>query len=201
VDEYFFDCGVVGGFQKLYASFRTDLQKVSQLVDLPSMPRAVAENAAFFADHDLHDVSVIGVDYQRRTMNLYFQVPPATAGDLEPKTVLSMLRESGLPDPDEQMLELACRAYRIYVTFNWDSPAVQRMSFAPRPRAGVDLSTIEARLGPKFTRFMRSTPYAYDGERISIVVPKWAPDGDHLNLGSYYQISPQAQALIASRPA
>jgi len=199
VDEYFFDCGVVAGFQKLYASFRRDLQKVSDLTDIPSMPRAVAENAGFFARHDLDDVSVVGVDYRRRTMNLYFQVPAEVAGALAPGTVRSMLRESGMPEPDEQMLELARRAYRIYTTFSWDSTQVRRISFAPQPRPGVDLSAIQDRLEPEIRQFMSNTPYAYSGERISIVVPKWSPDGDHLNLGSYYHVSPQAKPLIAPR--
>jgi hypothetical protein len=197
VDEYFFDCGVVGGFQKLYASFRQDLQKVSHLADVPSMPRAVAEHAGFFAHHGLDEVSVVGIDYKRKTMNLYFQVPAAAAGNLEPKTILSMLSESGLPEPDEQMLKLACGAYRIYVTLSWDSSKVQRISFAPRPRPSVDLSAVQARLEPEVKQFMSSAPYAYAGERISILVPKWSADGDHLNLGFYYHISPQARALFA----
>jgi hypothetical protein len=197
VDEYFFDCGVAGGFQKLYASFRHDLQKVSRLTDVPSIPRAVADNADFFARHGLDDVSVIGIDYKRTTMNLYFQVPAAAAGKVEPKTIRSMLRESGMPDPDEQMLELARGAYRIYVTLRWDSPEVQRISFAPRPRPGVDLSPVQARLEPAIKQFMTSVPYAYAGDRVSIVVPKWSAGGGHLNLGFYYQVSPQAKPLIA----
>src|SRR5262249_16872735 len=98
VDEYFFDCGVVGGFQKLYASFPHDLQRVSNLADIPSMPRAVAENASFFSHHGLGDVTLIGIDYKRKTMNLYFQLPAAVAGNLEPKIVLSMLHEIGQPE-------------------------------------------------------------------------------------------------------
>jgi Aromatic prenyltransferase Orf2 len=197
VDEYFFDCGVDGGFKKLYASFRNDVQKVAFLADIPSMPRAVAENAGFFARHGLDEVSVVGIDYRCRTMNLYFQVPAAVAGDLEPRTILSMLRQSGLPEPDEQMLGLACGAYRIYVTLGWDSSRIQRMSFAPRPGPGVDLAAVQERLEPQITRFMGGTPYAYAGERIGILVPKWTAAGDHLNLGFYYQVSPRAKPLMA----
>jgi hypothetical protein len=199
VSEYYFDCGVVGGFQKLYASFPHDLQEVSNLADMPSTPRAVAENASFFAHHGLDDVALIGIDYKRKTMNLYFQLPAAVAGNLEPKTVLSMLREIGMPEPDEQMLELASKSYRIYVTLSWDSSKIERISFAPQPRQSLDLSAIQARLEPEIKQFMSSAPYAYAGERISISVPKWSADGGHLNLGSYYQISPQLKAFIATR--
>ena len=199
VSERYFDCGVVGGFQKLYGSFPHDLQPVSNLVDIPSMPRAVADNASFFAHHGLDDVTLIGIDYKRKTMNLYFHLPAEVAGNLDPKIVLSILREIGMPEPDEQMLELALKAYRIYVTLNWDSSKVQRISFAPQPRQGLDLSTIQARLEPEVKQFMNSAPYAYAGERVSILVPKWSPDGGHLNLGSYYQTSPQLKAFIATR--
>lgn len=199
VNDYFFDCGVVGGFQKLYASFPRNLQRFSNIADIPSMPPAVTENAGFFARHGLDDVAVIGIDYKRRTMNLYFQLPTADAGNLDPKTILTMLREIGMPEPDEQMLELACKAYRIYATLSWDSSKIERISFAPQPRRGLDLSEIQARLEPEIKQFMSSAPYAYTGERISISVPKWSAGGGHLNLGSYYQLSPQMEALVASR--
>jgi hypothetical protein len=199
VSEYFFDCGVVGGFQKLYASFPHDLQEVSTVAGIPSMPPAVAENAGFFAHHGLADATLIGIDYKRKTMNVYFQLPAAVAGNLEPKSIRSMLREIGMPEPDEQMLELACHSYRIYVTLSWDSSKIARISFAPQPRQGLDLSAIQARLEPEIKQFMGGTPYVYAGERISISVPKWSADGGHFNLGSYYQISPQLKAFIATR--
>ncbi|WP_049575624.1 aromatic prenyltransferase [Streptomyces sp. SBT349] len=199
VNEYFFDCGVVGGFQKLYASFPRNLQPVSKLADIPSMPRAVTDNAGYFAQHGLDDVSVIGIDYKRRTMNLYFQLPAAIAGNLDPKLVLSLLQEGGMPEPDERMLELALGAYRIYVTFSWDSSRVQRISFSPRPSRGLDLEAIADQLEPETAEFMRTAPFAYEGERVSISVPKWSADGGHMNLGSYYQVSPQLAALIASQ--
>jgi len=199
VNDYFFDCGVVGGFQKLYASFPRDLRKVSDLIGIPSMPRAAAENADLFARHGLDDVAVIGVDYKNRTMNFYFQLPAGVGGNLDPKTVLSLLRETGMPEPDEQMLERACASYRIYATLNWESSTIERMSFSPQPRRDFDLSPFQERLQPEIKQFMSGAPYAYEGERISITVPKWTAGGHHLNLGTYYQLSPQMAALVASR--
>ena len=38
VAEHFCDCGVVGGFRKLYAHFPHDLQEVAKLAEIPSMP-------------------------------------------------------------------------------------------------------------------------------------------------------------------
>ncbi|MFI0481011.1 aromatic prenyltransferase [Actinomadura sp. 9N215] len=198
VSEYFSDYGVVGGFQKLYASFPKELQAASSLADIPSMPDAVAENLDLFTRYDLGDVALVGIDYKRKTMNLYFQLPTAVAGDVEPKLIRSLLGEIGMPDPDEQMLETAVGAYRVYVTLSWESLKVERISFAPRPTQGLDLSAIQARLEPRIKQFMSDGPYAYAEERVSISVPKWTPDGSHFNLGYYYQISPQLRAIIAT---
>jgi hypothetical protein len=198
VGSYGIDFGVVGGFQKLYASFPRTLRKVSDLAGLPSMPPAVAAHADYFARHGLDDVAVIGVDYKRGTMNLYFQLPTGTAGDLAAEAVSAMLRESGMPEPDPRLLEFARGSYRVYTTFSWDSPAIERISFAPKPRRGMDMSIIEGRMEPLVQEFLAKAPYAYDGERITISVPKWTAGGGHLNVGTYYQVSPQLGAQAAA---
>ncbi|HEX6760446.1 MAG TPA: aromatic prenyltransferase [Propionibacteriaceae bacterium] len=198
IDLYAIDGGVVGGFKKIYAVFSRDLQGVSKLAGIPSMPRALAANSGFFARHVLDDAAVIGIDYRSRTMNVYFQLP--APGSVQPKTILSMLREIGLPDPDERMLELACKSYRIYATLGWDSSRIQRISFAPQPRRGLDLSALPARLEPEIEQFMRGAPHTYAGERIRTSVVKWSHAGEFLDLGSYYQISPlQLDAITATR--
>ena len=198
VDEYFIDCGIDGGFKKVYTLFPRDLQRVAKLADIPSAPRALADNAGFFARYGLDGVALIGIDYQHETMNVYFQLPDA--GNLEPKTVLSMLREIGLPEPDERMLKFACRSYRVYTTLSWDSSKIQRISFAPPPRRSLDLSGLPVRLEPGIEQFMRSAPHTYAGERISASTVKWSHGGEYLDLGSYYQISPQQlKALTATR--
>jgi hypothetical protein len=112
-----------------------------------------------------------------------------------------MLREIGMPDPDEQMLEYAGKSYRVYATFSWDSSKIQRISFAPSPRPGMDLSTLPVRLEPEIEQFMRSFPRRYAGERINASAVKWSRGGgEFLDLGAYYQISPlQLKALTATR--
>lgn len=195
VGEYAIDCGIAGGFKKVYALSR-DLLGVPKLADIPAMPRALAENADFFARYGLAEAAVIAADYQRNTMNVYFQLPASAAGSLAPGTILSMLRDIGLPAPDERMLKYACQAYRIYATLGWDSSEIQRIAFAPLPRFGLDLSVVPVRLEAGIERFMSGAPYTYAGERIGIAAVKWSRDEECLDLGSYYQISPsQLKAL------
>ncbi|KOV57863.1 aromatic prenyltransferase [Streptomyces sp. MMG1121] len=198
VDDYFIDCGIVDGFKKVYAQFPRSLQKVSRLADIPSMPRAVADNAELFARHGLDEVALVGINYQRKSVNLYFQLPSDVAGDLAPKTILSLLRELGLPDPDERMLAYACTSYRVYATLTWDTSQIQRISFAPMPSPGLDPSALPARIDPGLEQFVRSAPYTYTGERINASAVKWSPVGDHLDLAAYYQIPPALLKVFTS---
>lgn len=198
--EYYIDCGIVGGFKKIYANFPHDPQEVSKLSSIFSMPPAVAGNADFFARYGLEDVVLIGVDYRRRTINLYFQLPVGIAGNLDPKTVLSMLRETGMSEPDEQLLAYAGNAYRVYTTLSWDSSEIHRISFAPQPRHDLDLSALPVRLEPKLEQFMKTAPHTYAGDLVNASASKWSPESGFLDLAAYYQVSPpHLKALMAAR--
>ncbi|MEU1408706.1 aromatic prenyltransferase [Streptomyces sp. NPDC005728] len=181
VDECLIDVGVVGGFNKIYVHFPRDIQGVAQLCELPSMPRALADNAGYFARHGLDGVAMIAIDYRNHTTNLYFPTP----GGLEPQTIRSLVRGLGLPEPEEELVESATKTFRVYFTLGWDSSTIERISFART----LDLPLIRAR-EPEFARFMTGTPYTYDGDRFSISIVKWSPGGAWFNGGSYYQFGP-----------
>jgi Aromatic prenyltransferase Orf2 len=193
VKEYGIDCGVVGGFKKFYAHFPGDLQRVSKLADIPAMPRAVAENATLFARYGLDEVAMIGVDYKHKTMNLYFQF--AADGRPEPSTILSMLREIGLHEPNEGMLEFAHKSMRANITLSWDSSKILRAAFAPPPGPELDPSAVPARIEPHIERFVTSAPRAYSGERMSLFGVKWFPDGEFIDVCSYYRIPADYEPL------
>jgi hypothetical protein len=146
IDSHGVDFGVVGGFTKIWSFFPADdMQELSRLADIPSMPRSLAENAGFFARHGVNDkVSLIGIDYQHRTVNVYLGGAPAEC--FEPKTILSMHRETELPDPSEQMLKLCQKAFGIYVTLSWDSSKIERICFAVMTPDPMELPV---RLEPK----------------------------------------------------
>jgi hypothetical protein len=192
ISEYLVDAGVVGGFKKIYAHFPQSLQKVSRLADIPSMPRAVAENAGLFARHGLADVAMIAIDYGRETVNLYFHRPPAP---LAPETILSMVRESGLPEPSERALEFAQKAFRVNVTLGWDSSKIVRIALARFPGRSLDPSALSARIEPKFERFLRNTPHTYAGELINLLGLKWTHDGEIFEFASYHQLSPMQRKM------
>ena len=194
VDCYGIDFGVVDGFKKTWSFFPPDeLQGLPKLAGIPSMPRSLAENHDFFARHGLDDnVSLVGIDYQHRTANFYFGEIPAEC--FEPKTIVSMLREVGLPDPSEQMLSLGERAFGIYTTLGWDSAKVERITFAVMT---PDPTTLPTRLEPKIEQFVRSAPYTYDAaDRRFVYAVTASKGGEYYKLQSYYQWRPQMLNLM-----
>lgn len=195
IDVYGVDCGVVGGFKKAYTFFPLgDLQQLSKLVEMPAMPPAVAENAGVFARYGLQDnVSVVAIDYQAKTMNVYFGRFPAER--LEPETLLPMLRDLGLPEPSDQMLKFIQKSFSIYATFNWDSSKIERICFAV---ITTDPMELPAQVDPEIGMFAQRAPYIYEGDRILVYGSALGPGGEYHKLGAYYQSPAETRKLLTA---
>jgi hypothetical protein len=195
IHEHLIDCGVVAGFNKVYANFPHHQQPVAALAGIPSMPASLAENRPWFARYGLDSVAMLGIDYPQQTLNVYFAVPE---GGLAPETIRTMIRELGFPEPTAPVLEFARRAFRVYVTLDWDTSAIRRICFAPPPIRGAfttDPPPIPGPIEAHIEKFIRTAPRTYQGERITIAAAKWSAGGEYLNLGSYYQLSPLMRRL------
>ncbi|GAA4444307.1 aromatic prenyltransferase [Phytohabitans houttuyneae] len=198
VRGYAIDVGVTGGFKKTYAFFALDnLPSLATLTGVPSVPGAVAENAGAFAHHGLADhVTMVGIDYQHRTMNVYFGKLPD--GCLEPKVILAMLEELGLPAPSERTLEFIQKSFSIYITVGWDSAKVDRICFAVLTQ---DANALPARIEPQIAQFAKSAPHAYADERVLVYGSTLSPTGEYYKLGSYYQMPPETFKLLQTHDA
>ena len=197
LDYHGIDFGVVGGFKKTWTFFPlNNLQNVSKLADLPSMPRSLAENIGFYARHGLDDkVSLIGIDYPNKTLNVYFLGAPAESR--APEAVRSMLREFGLSEPSAQMLTLAQQATGYYTTLSWDSSKVERITFAV---VVPDLAALSTRVDiePKIDKFARNAPYTYrPADRKGIYGVTSSPRGEYYKLQSWYQLTPHMLKLLS----
>jgi hypothetical protein len=193
---YAIDGEVTAGFKKTYAFFPTDdLQGLAKLVDIPSMPRGVAENAGLFARYGLDKVQMTSIDYNRRTVNLYFG--NLAAEFLEPAAIRSMLREMGLQEPGEEGLEFAKRSFAVYPTLGWDSSKIERICFAVITTDPARLPTRTEAEVAEFSKFANNAPYAYAGERRTLVYGlTLSPSEEYYKLGSYYQISDYQRKLL-----
>ncbi|WAL93121.1 aromatic prenyltransferase [Streptomyces sp. Je 1-369] len=196
ISEYLIDGGVAGGFNKIYAHFPQDVQDVAGLAELPSMPPALAQSLGLLARHGLSDVAMIGIDYPRRTVNLYFT--QLSEQCRAPATILALHRELGLPAPGEAMLAFAARSFRIYTTLSWDSAGIERICYAPPPARGWEPAALPAPVPERVAHFVDHAPRAYPGEPIVIAAVKWAPEGEYLNLGPYFQLSPLMRQVISA---
>jgi hypothetical protein len=188
IDQHGIDFSVVEGFKKTWTFFSlSNLEKVSRLVDLPSMPPSLAENIDFYSRYGLADkVSLIGIDYPSRTVNVYFLGIPAESR--EPEAVRSMLREFGLSEPSEQMLKLAQQATGFYTTLSWDSSKIKRITFAV---IITDLATLSDRgeVDPKVEKFAKNAPYAYaPSARKGILGVTASTRGEYYKLQAWYQL-------------
>ncbi|WP_328499769.1 aromatic prenyltransferase [Streptomyces sp. NBC_00457] len=191
------DFGVVGGFKKTWSFFPTGgVQSLSELAGLPSMPRSLSENLDFFTRHGLADiVTLIGIDYSHRSVNLYFGRIPAEC--FEPDGMRSILREIGMPDPSERMLQLGGQGFGIYTTLSWDSPKIERITYAAMT---TDPMTLPVQIEPEIKQFVEKAPYS-TADRQFVYAITASPNGEYHKLQSYYQWQPGVQHfLLASDP-
>ena len=197
IDNYGVNFGLADGFRKTWQFFPPgDMQKVSELAGVPSMPRSLAENASFFARHGLDDkVCLTGIDYQHNTMNVYFGQPPAET--LQPKTITSIHREIGLPDPSERMLELCRQSVAIYITLSWDSPRIERISFTLMTS---DPKALAGRLEPEIEQLTKNAPASDSAaDRKFLFYVATSADGEYRKLLSFYRWQPRVLNLDLSK--
>jgi hypothetical protein len=188
VDSYGIDFGVVGGFKKIWLVLpRDELQTISKLAGIPSIPRSLGESADFFARYGIDEgtVGLLGIDYQYRTVNVYIGELPAKC--FEAETIRSMIREVDQADPSEQMLKIGHMAFGIYVTLNWDSPKLERICFAVGTSDPMELPVP---LDPVIVRFVRHLQSSNAGRRFVYAVAS-SPYGEYYKLQAYYQWRPE----------
>ena len=194
ISEHLIDCGSVSGFSKIYAHFPFHPLGVPELAAIASMPPAVAENADLFARHHLDHVAMIGIDYKRRSVNLYFA--QITDEFRQASNILSLQRALGLPEPQDRMLDFALKSFRVYVTLNWDSAAIERICFAHPPVRDWNPAALPVPIEPEVEKFVQNSQRTYAGEPVVIAAAKWTAEGQYLNLGPYCRLSPLMRNLL-----
>ncbi|WBB61032.1 aromatic prenyltransferase [Streptomyces sp. WMMC500] len=197
------DFGVVEGFRKTWTFLPGDnLQKLSKVAALPSMAPSLAGNLDFYTRYGLDDKnSMIGIDYPSRTVNVYFLQFPDECR--KPETVRAMLSDLGLGEPSEQMLTLAGQAVGIYTTLTWDSPKIQRITFATMvPDAGALSERIA--LDANVEKFAKNVPHTYPGPVQGLYNVAAYSGGEYFKLQTYHQLaegSLEARVLLGAAGA
>ncbi|MBH1935831.1 prenyltransferase [Streptomyces sp. AV19] len=194
VDCYGVDFGAVGGFKKAWSFFRPDArQSLAEIAGLPSMPRSASGNLGLFEQYGLTDkVSVIGYDYANRSVNVYFTGVPEHC--FESQGLRSILRDTGLPEPSEEMLRFGEQAFALYVTLNWDSPKIERVTYSvntPDPLA------LPVQIDPAIERLVKDAPYGSAGHRFVYGVTV-TPKGEYHKIQKYYQWQTRVEKMLSA---
>ncbi|MGW5677931.1 aromatic prenyltransferase [Streptomyces sp. NPDC003860] len=186
------DFGVVGGFKKTWSFFPTDdLQSLSDLARLKSLPPSVTGNLDFFTRHQLADrVSLVGIDYPNRSVNLYFGAAPRQT--FQADGIRSILQDAGMAAPSERLLRLGEQAFGIYATLTWDSPNVQRITIAAMT---PDPMTLPVRIEPKIEHFVNEAPYSTDDRQFVYAITS-SPTSEYHKLQSYYKWQSRVENIL-----
>ncbi|HEV3173736.1 MAG TPA: aromatic prenyltransferase [Actinocrinis sp.] len=185
VDGLGVDFGAARGFKKIYAFFPpNEMQSLTALIDIPSMPRSVADNLDYFARYglDTDKLNALAIDYPHRTVNLYFGALPAEC--LEPGTIVSMIRELGLPHPSEPMVRLGEKAFGIYVTLNWESSKAERFCYAVM---NAESSALPVPLHPQIEQFLKNVAHDDAGGRFIYYAGTSSIGEENFKIHSYFK--------------
>ncbi|MFF4276043.1 aromatic prenyltransferase [Streptomyces sp. NPDC001536] len=188
--------GIIGGFKKSYAFFPLDdFPPLDKFARIPSMPPCLAEHESTLTGLGLDDkVSAIGVNYPKRTLNVYFAVQSVAT-----ETKLALLRAFGFPEPDARVAEFVARSFSVYPTFNWDSSTVERICFSVKTQNPGELP---APFDPDIDNFAREVPHVYAGGREFVSAVALTSSGEaYYKLAAYYQKAQESSnaAFAASR--
>ena len=191
---YAIDVGVVAGFKKTYSFFPLDeLQTVAKLAALPSAPPGLAAVGETFGRYGLdRNVTMVGIDHQHETMNVYFGRFDTEL--VEASTVQKMLADLGLPAASDEALDFIRRAFAIYFTIGWDEPKAERICYAVITR---DPRLLPARKDPEIARFADGSA-VHDDERIMTYGITVGPGGESYKLGTYFRMAPETRRLLAA---
>ncbi|MGW7109165.1 aromatic prenyltransferase [Streptomyces xanthophaeus] len=182
VASYGVEYGILGGFKKSYAFFPIgDYPPLAEFAAIPSVPPGISEHVDTLTRLGLQDtVSAIGVNYAKRTLNVYLGV-----GEVATETKLELLRTFGFPEPDAEVAEFVKRSFSMYPTFNWDSSVVERICFSVKTQ---DPGELPAPFHPEIEKFASGVPHSYAGGREFVSAVALAPSGEaYYKLAAYYQ--------------
>lgn len=176
------ECGVVEGFKKTYVFFPLDeLGDLDVLATIPSMPPSVAEHAETYSRLGLSKrISIIGIDYRRHTMNIYFM-----AGSLDQAATDAVLVDANLPQPeDPELAAFITGSFSLYPTFSWGSPDISRLCFSS---VSPDPHAYPTRLFPEMAAFAAQAPHEYEGPTVLVYGPTITAKGVYHKLGAYFR--------------
>jgi hypothetical protein len=182
------DAGAASGFEKIWSIYADDgATSIEAMSGTPAMPPSVGGNLDYLVRHGLNRVTGIGVDYRSRSVNVYFSF----IGTRDTAKIAAMFDDLGFPRPDEGELERCRKAFAVYFTFTWDSPAIERICFAIRV---FDPDLMPSHLDPLIGRFVNGARF-HGEDRAYVQAITSSRHGQYYKVENfYYRPAPMIEA-------
>jgi hypothetical protein len=131
-------------------------------LELPHMPRAFRASLPLLRELQLDAVTIVGVDYVQRSVNLYFR--PSHPTHATPALLGRACERLSYLAPSEAAGAHAARTGCIAFTYGWDSPEIERICFYV---AGFSRDEVPDH-HPLLRRFAAEAPAVVDDPRFIV---------------------------------
>lgn len=172
------DASVSGAVDKLWLIFDHGIP-LADVLALPHLPPAIRAAQDHFDRARMDRVGLIGLDFGKRTVNVYS--PVFEPGTLTRKTVTDIISGLGFSLPAKVELERNTQAFDVYQTFSWDEPGVRRLCFPVRYTA----EEFPTYCHPVLKQFVEQAPFAAD-RRAFVYYATYGPSGGYFKVQSDY---------------
>jgi hypothetical protein len=182
------DVGAASGFEKVWSIYADNgATSIGAMSRTPAMPPSVGGNLDYFVRHGLNKVTGIGVDYRRRSVNVYFSFIDTR----DTAKISTMFYDLGFRLPDKDELEMCRQAFAVYFTFTWDSPEIERVCF---PIRVFEPDLMPSHLDPLIERFVKGARF-YSEDRAYIYAITSSRHSQYYKVENfYYRPKPMVEA-------
>lgn len=188
---YGVDLDVSRGFSKIWMVPTVHEATLDVLSRMQHLPQGAKDALGHFARFGLDVFGLIGFDFGRKTMNLYFMIKDPGSSRREYGALLSDL---GFPSRPDDLLA-ACRpAQALYYTFSWESPKPERVCF---PVVCSRRDQVPAHFDPIFDLALGNESFTH-GRETCIYSIVWSENGNYYKVDNDYSGTMASQLIEAA---
>ncbi len=178
------DFGAAKGFEKIWPYFPPHMPvPIENVYSITSFPDSVKNSSYFFSKFGLDKITLAGIDYPKRSTNIYFMTN--SIGKFSTERVTEMINELGFRVPSSKLIALCTKAMLSYCTFTWDSPRIERLCFTILAH---DPSEVPVHLHPVLENYTLRSPVLGE-KRKFIYCITLAHNGDYIKIENDYSSS------------
>lgn len=188
---YGVDLDVSRGFAKIWMVPTVHSATLDVLAGMQHLPQSAKNTLGHLARFGLDTFGLLGFDFGRKTMNLYFMIK---APGSNPRDYGALLSDLGFPSGPEELLAACKPAQALYYTFSWDSRGAERVCF---PVVCSSRVQVPAHFDPIFDLALGNKSFTL-GRDTCIYSIVWSKNGNYFKVDNDYTGTMASQLLEAS---